>query len=73
MTGPNAADLERDPREAETPDDICVCGDYRKHHRTDGRCLFNRHGFGNVGHGGAPDCDEFRLSHQLLKEAECHD
>lgn len=40
--------------------DSCVCGDYRKDHSgRGGACAYNQP---NVGHHGAPDCDEFRLS-----------
>lgn len=37
--------------------DICECGDYREQHEANGACRLN-----DLGHGGAPDCHEFRLS-----------
>lgn len=40
--------------------DVCECGDYRDQHDAQGRCLFNKPN--GMGHHGAPNCVEFRLS-----------
>ncbi len=46
------------------PKDVCVCGDYRdQHDPNDGACKFNVAKC-NVGHGGPPDCEAFRLDHR---------
>lgn len=36
--------------------DLCVCGDYRRQHDEHRRCKLN-----GLGHGGAPDCQNFTL------------
>lgn len=40
-------------------DDVCECGDWRKHHPNDGPCIMN--GYGDLCHGFV-DCMKFRLA-----------
>ena len=48
-----------------TMHDVCECGCYRfQHWRGTGPCIFNKDDplAPGLGHSGAPDCQEFRLS-----------
>ena len=48
--------------QAERDLDVCACGDYRfQHERGQGACKLN-----HLGHGGAPSCDQFKLSSDVV-------
>lgn len=46
------------------PFDICACGDFRKEHFFNKKCMMN-----GPGHRGKPDCLEFELSIAVTDEA----
>ena len=53
-------------------DDVCVCGDYRSNHKDSyGPCEHNKSA-GGLGHGGAPDCEQFRFSMTFVEEQEIY-
>ena len=55
----------------EHPEDICVCGDYRKNHLNNGICLLN-----SLGHGiplEIGDCFLFRLAYSYWLNYDIYD
>jgi hypothetical protein len=48
--------------------DICFCADWRDEHRNDGACRLN-----GLGHGGAPECEQFRFARTARRLKHTHE